>query len=298
MSFVPAMPAGSLFGSDQDEVVVHHRLALEPEALGDEFLLLRPGMDEDDVGIAAPAGVERLAGALRDDADLDAGLRLEQRQDMAEQAGILRRGRRGYGDEAAVGCSRRGGCRRRASSSGRGRCPPAWRRTRRRAAGVWSWSWSSPRFCRSLNGSSPDQLPGQEGARLRRVAVRRRRRRPDRPRSDGRDAGRARASARRLAWPRSCVDISTVMPSATRPASKSSICRVAAGSSCEVGSSRKSSSGRSAQARAMARRCCSPPESRRAGCAARSARPKRAQRGAAALAALAAPKRRQLPAHG
>ena len=47
-------------------------------------------MDEDDVGIAAAAGVERLAGALRDDADLDAGLRLEQGQDVAKQAGILR----------------------------------------------------------------------------------------------------------------------------------------------------------------------------------------------------------------
>jgi hypothetical protein len=43
---------------------------------------------EDDVGVAAPAGVERLAGALADDADLDAGLRLEQRQEVVEQAGI------------------------------------------------------------------------------------------------------------------------------------------------------------------------------------------------------------------
>src|SRR5262249_48198320 len=56
-----------------------------------EFLLRLPGMHENHVGIAAAAGVERLAGALRHHLHIDAGLGLEQRQDVAEQAGVLRR---------------------------------------------------------------------------------------------------------------------------------------------------------------------------------------------------------------
>ena len=94
-----ALDAGRIaLRPDQDEVVVHHRIALHAEAFGDEFLLLRLGVHEHHVGIAAPAGVERLAGALRDDLHVDAGLGLEQRQDVAEQAGILRRGGRGDDD--------------------------------------------------------------------------------------------------------------------------------------------------------------------------------------------------------
>src|SRR5215471_14066335 len=48
-------------------------------------------MHENHVGVAAARGVERLAGTLGDDFNDDAGLLLEQRQDVAEQAGILRR---------------------------------------------------------------------------------------------------------------------------------------------------------------------------------------------------------------
>ena len=66
--------------ADQDEVVVHHRIALHAEALGEELVLLRLRMHEDDVGIAAPRRVERLAGAQRHDLHVDAGARLEQRQ--------------------------------------------------------------------------------------------------------------------------------------------------------------------------------------------------------------------------
>ena len=66
--------AGSDFGPDDDEVVVHHLVALHAEALGDEFLLERLGMHEDHVGVAAPAHVERLPGAERDHAHLDAAL--------------------------------------------------------------------------------------------------------------------------------------------------------------------------------------------------------------------------------
>ena len=68
---------GILLRSDQDEVVVHHRIALHAEALGEEGFLGGPGMDEHDVGIAAPRRVERLAGALGHHLHLDAGPGLE-----------------------------------------------------------------------------------------------------------------------------------------------------------------------------------------------------------------------------
>ena len=96
---VLALDAGRIaLRPDQDEVVVHHRIALHAEAVGDELLLLRLGVHEHHVGVAAPAGVERLAGALRHHLHVDAGLGLEQRQDVAEQAGVLGRGGRGDDD--------------------------------------------------------------------------------------------------------------------------------------------------------------------------------------------------------
>jgi hypothetical protein len=49
-------------------------------------------VDEHDVGIAPARGIERLARPLRHHLHVDAGLGLEHRQDVAEQAGILRRG--------------------------------------------------------------------------------------------------------------------------------------------------------------------------------------------------------------
>src|SRR5262249_49318658 len=50
---------------DQDEIVVHHGVSFAAETVGDEFLLLRLGVHEHHVGVAASASVERLAGALR-----------------------------------------------------------------------------------------------------------------------------------------------------------------------------------------------------------------------------------------
>src|SRR5215813_1734969 len=61
-----------------------------------EFLLRLPGMHQNHVGTAAARHVERLAGTQGDDFNVDSGLGLEQRQDVAEQAGVLRRG--GGGD--------------------------------------------------------------------------------------------------------------------------------------------------------------------------------------------------------
>ena len=54
-------------------------------------------MNEQHVGIAAAADIERLAGADGDDTDLDPGQLLELRQYPAEQAGLL--GQRGQRDD-------------------------------------------------------------------------------------------------------------------------------------------------------------------------------------------------------
>ena len=99
---LPETFAGSALRPDDDEVVVHHVVALGGKALGEEFLLGRPVVDEHHVGVAAPADVERLTGAERDDAHLDAGLLGEARQQVFEQPGLLGRGRRGNGDEALL----------------------------------------------------------------------------------------------------------------------------------------------------------------------------------------------------
>src|SRR5262244_491471 len=63
-----------------------------------EFLLRLPGMHQNHVGTAAARHVERLAGTQGDDFNVDAGLLLEQRKDVAEQTGVLRRSGRGNHD--------------------------------------------------------------------------------------------------------------------------------------------------------------------------------------------------------
>src|SRR5690625_4997555 len=83
-------------------VVVHHLDALDAITLLDELLLGRPGMDEDDVGVTPAPGIEGLPGALGDDPHLDAGLFFEERQDVAEEAGLLGGGGRGDGDEVLL----------------------------------------------------------------------------------------------------------------------------------------------------------------------------------------------------
>src|SRR5215212_9038141 len=94
---VAALDAGRIaLWADQDEVVVHDRKALHAEAFRQEFFLRRLGMHEHHIGVAAARGVERLAGTLGDDFHVDAGLLFEDRQQIPEQAGILRR--RGRGD--------------------------------------------------------------------------------------------------------------------------------------------------------------------------------------------------------
>ncbi len=104
-----ALDAGRIaVRANQDEVVIHHREALHAKAVGDEFLLLRPGVHEHDVGIAAPAGIERLPRALRDHLHANASLGLEQRQDVIEQAGVLGGCGRRHNDRFFLGKRGRG----------------------------------------------------------------------------------------------------------------------------------------------------------------------------------------------
>ena len=106
---VRALHAGGIvLRPDQHEVVVHDGIALHPEAFGEEFFFRGLGMDEHHVGVAAPSGVERLASALGDHAHLDAGLLFEQRQQIAEQTGVLGRGGRGDDDEFILHSGGRG----------------------------------------------------------------------------------------------------------------------------------------------------------------------------------------------
>ena len=77
------------FRSDQNEIVVHDGIALQAFTLGEEFQFLSLGVDEHDVGIPAPSGVERLARTLGDNPDGDAGLLFDDRQEIFEKAGVL-----------------------------------------------------------------------------------------------------------------------------------------------------------------------------------------------------------------
>jgi hypothetical protein len=56
-------------------------------------------MDKNNIRITAASEFERLAGAERDNAHLDAGLLLEGRQDVPEESRLLGRRRRGDGNE-------------------------------------------------------------------------------------------------------------------------------------------------------------------------------------------------------
>ena len=77
------------FGSDQHEVIVHHRITPHAFAFGEKLFLRRLRMDENNVGIAAPASVERLSGALRDDFRPNASFLLEDWKQVLEQTAVL-----------------------------------------------------------------------------------------------------------------------------------------------------------------------------------------------------------------
>ncbi len=79
---------------DDDEVVVHHVRPIEAVALFDKGVFAGAGVDEDDVGVARRADLNRLAGADGDHVDAGVVLGLEVGQDGVEQAGVGRAGGR------------------------------------------------------------------------------------------------------------------------------------------------------------------------------------------------------------
>jgi hypothetical protein len=81
--------------TDDDEVVVQDVEALHALALGHKLIFCGPVMNEDNVGVSPQSDVECLAGADGDDLHSDSlGFR-ELRQQVGEQARLLRRrGRR------------------------------------------------------------------------------------------------------------------------------------------------------------------------------------------------------------
>src|SRR5574341_531419 len=225
--------------SHQHEVVVHHLEALHAIALGDELLLERLGVHEHDVGIAALAHVERLPGAERHDAHPDSGLLLEGGQQVLEQARLLGGGGRSDRDVALLAVRRK-------------------RKQRRRDCEHSRQSHGSSPLMKAAASAVPGSLKNCS-------TLARSTRRPWWMNST--------SSPRRRAWPRLWVAMTIFVPEASKARITASISRVALGSRLAVGSSRKRISGCSAQARARARRCCSPPESTRAGRCASCASP-------------------------
>ena len=82
--------AGRIVGrADDDEVVVHDVLAAHAVAGVHERVFAGAGMDQQHVGVAVLAQLERLARAHGDHLDRGAGLRLEVGQDVGQQTRVL-----------------------------------------------------------------------------------------------------------------------------------------------------------------------------------------------------------------
>src|SRR4029079_13006872 len=227
---------------DQHEVVVHHPIALDAVALGQPFLLGRLVVHEHDVGIAALADVERLAGADGDDAHGDTRVLLEFRQQVLEQPRLLGRRRRRDVDEWLLRGGHSG--EPRANAQYQDSCQCSYH-NRSPSRNVFACRERGERKNCSAAVCSVTRPPSRNTT----------------------------SSARRLACARLCVVMTIVVPSAWKSRTIASTARAAAGSRLAVGASRNSTRGASAHARASARRCCSPPDSTRAGRSASAASP-------------------------
>src|SRR3974390_2057972 len=71
-------------GSNEHKVIVHNRIAFHAVSFGQELLLRRFRMNENNVCTSAPCSVERLTGAKRDHFHSDAGLFLKEGQNVTE----------------------------------------------------------------------------------------------------------------------------------------------------------------------------------------------------------------------
>jgi hypothetical protein len=82
----------------QHKVIIHDVKTLHAKTLSEKLFFRRFGMNENNIRIAAPCCVERLACALRNHFHINAGLGFEGGQQMIEESRILRRCGRGNGD--------------------------------------------------------------------------------------------------------------------------------------------------------------------------------------------------------
>ena len=80
--------------SDQDEIVVHHLTPVNAETTRDKVQLCRLIVDENDIAVAALADLQGLAGADRNNADLNAARFGECGQEIAKEPRLLGRGGR------------------------------------------------------------------------------------------------------------------------------------------------------------------------------------------------------------
>ena len=118
-----ALDAGGIACRPGDhEVVVHDVAAVDAVAVGDELILAGAVVHEQRVGVAPRPDRQRLPGADRHHPHVDPGVLAEDRDEVAKQARLLGRGRRGERDEALLR-ARRAGERR--ADERRGETDPA-----------------------------------------------------------------------------------------------------------------------------------------------------------------------------
>src|SRR5262249_5664343 len=79
-----------VFRPNEDEVIVHNRVALHSVALGYELFFRRFSVDKNDIRVASSSSIEGLTCSLSDNLYVDSSLGFEQRQDVPKQSRILR----------------------------------------------------------------------------------------------------------------------------------------------------------------------------------------------------------------
>jgi hypothetical protein len=89
-------------GADDDEIIEHHRPAIDAVPLGHEFLLAGAVMHQEGIGIASCTDGKRLSGSNGHDPYGDSGLRLKEGQDVGKETRLFGRGGRGKGNRALL----------------------------------------------------------------------------------------------------------------------------------------------------------------------------------------------------
>jgi hypothetical protein len=77
------------FGSDDDEVVIHHVASIDAVAVGHKLVLSGPIMHEQGIGITPHPKRKSLAGSNRNHVNVQSGGGSKERNDVPEQPGVL-----------------------------------------------------------------------------------------------------------------------------------------------------------------------------------------------------------------